>query len=61
MNIYETLADFFEDFIQALKEAKTNNVNINPAIYQILDPLYTAMCYKCQIPNRIMKDLNITE
>jgi len=33
MNIYETLADFFEDFIQALKEAKKNNVNINPAIY----------------------------
>jgi hypothetical protein len=61
MNTYENLADFFEDFLKAIKKAKDNNQPLNPAILKIIDPLYNAIAYKCYIPNRIMKELNVTE
>ena len=35
--------------------------NANPALLQLLDPLYNALCYKCQFPLRIIKDLNQTD
>ena len=35
--------------------------NANPALLQLLDPLYNALCYKCQFPLRNIKELNQTD
>lgn len=36
-------------------------MTINSEIYQLFDPLYSGLCYKCMLPLRVIKELNATE
>lgn len=61
LNTYETLGDVFEEILLEIEERKKEGVTLNPDIYLMLDPLYTSLAHKCQLPVRLIKELNITD